>query len=124
MINDARVDTKEKETTFKSESLRDTLREIDERVSHLLHPVITRTVDKLVERIDYYQDETLTKLVFKRDFVRFVGTGGIKLIGGIVTTFYNDNGSIDSVNTLNLTRNPTGENFITSCDSIKTSPEV
>lgn len=123
MVNDSRIELKEEKSTFTGQTLRELVSELDQRISHLLHPVFIRDINELISRIDYYEDNTLTRLVIRRDFTRFTGTGGVKLIGGFVTTYYNIDGSVDSITTISLNRAPTDENYILSSSHSRSSSE-
>lgn len=110
-----RVQTNEENNTTISADLASALNEIDSRItSKDIYPVITRT-SNLISKIEYYSDLAHTNKLYQREFTRTAGTDLVLYITGIVTTFYNDNGSIDSTITTTIARS---NDLISSCNNV------
>lgn len=116
-----RVQTNEENNSTVSSDLASTLTELDSRItSKDVYPVITRS-SGLISLIEYYSDIAHTKKLYQRSFSRSAGSDLVQYITGIVTTFYNEDGSVDSTITTSISRN--GEDSITSCDNIFSTTE-
>jgi hypothetical protein len=110
-----RVQTNEENNTTISADLASALNEIDSRItSKDIYPVITRT-SNLISKIEYYSDLSHANKLYQREFTRTAGTDLVLYITGIVTTFYNDNGSIDSTITTTIARS---NDLISSCNNV------
>jgi hypothetical protein len=119
-IDDMRVQTNEQKNTLTSADLSSTLDEIDSRItSKNVYPLITR-VGGYISEINYYSDLAHTKLTHKRVFTRTIGVDLVPYIIGIVTTFYNADGSTDSVITTVLNRT---SDIITGCTNSYSTTE-
>ncbi len=120
-IDTERIRTAEEETTFTDSTMAGLVKEIDGRVNAAnCFPVITRT-SGLISRIDYYSDIAHTQLRIRRDFTRTVGTDQVAYVTGIVTTFYNSDGSVDSTVTTAIARD--ASNYVTECDNVFSTGE-
>lgn len=116
-----RVETNENENTLKSADLASGLTELDSRVTGKdLYPVITRTLG-YITKIEYFGDIAHTIKLFQREFTRTTGSDLVEYITGVVSTFYNDGGSTDSIITTVLTRNATDQ--VTSCSNAFSTTE-
>jgi len=115
-----RVQTNEENNSTVSSDLASTLTELDSRItSKDVYPVITRS-SGLISLIEYYSDIAHTQKLYQRSFSRTVGSDLISYITGIITTFYNDDGSTDSVITTTISR---VSDRITSCDNVFSTTE-
>jgi len=111
-----RVQTNEENNTTIAADLASALNEIDSRItSKNIYPVITRT-SNLISKIEYYSDIAHTHLLYKREFSRAAGSDLVLYITGILTTFYNDDGSVDSIITTAISRNIS--DLISSCNNV------
>jgi len=116
-----RVQTNEENNTTISADLASALNEIDSRItSKDIYPVITRT-SNLISKIEFYSDAAHTKKLYQREFSRTAGSDSVLYITGILTTFYNDDGSVDSTITTAITR--TGSDLISSCNNVFSTTE-
>lgn len=116
-----RVQTNEENNTTIAADLATALNEIDSRItSKDIYPVITRT-SGLISKIEYYSDLAHTHKLYQREFTRTAGSDSVLYTTGILTTFYNDNGSTDSIITTTITRN--GSDLITSCNNVFSTSE-
>jgi hypothetical protein len=116
-----RIQTNEENNTTIAADLASTLNELDSRItSKDVYPVITRTLN-LISKIEYYSDAAHTKKLYQREFSRTEGSDLVSYITGILTTFYNDDGSTDSVITTTITRN--GNDLISSCNNVFSTSE-
>ena len=110
-----RIETNENENTLISHDLASGLTELDSRVTGKdLYPVLTRT-SGFITKIEYYSDLAHTNKVFQRTFTRTAGSDLIEYITGMITTFYNSDGSTDSTIATVLTRNASDQ--VTSCSN-------
>jgi hypothetical protein len=120
-IDDIRIQTTEELTSFESSDLSDTLKELDARIEGSnVWTTITYTLG-LISKIEYFSDAAKTIKTLQREFTRTTGSDSIKYITTVVSTFYNDGGSVDSTITNVLTRS--AANKITSCASVFSTTE-
>lgn len=110
-----RVQTNEENNSTVSSDLASTLTELDSRItSKDVYPVISRS-GGLISKIEYFSDLAHTHKLYQREFTRTAGSDLVLYISGIITTFYNDDGSVDS--TITTTINRTSDK-ISSCENI------
>jgi len=116
-----RVQTNEENNSTVSSDLASTLTELDSRItSKDVHPVISRS-GGLISKIEYFSDLAHTHKLFKRELTRTAGSDLVQYISGIITTFYNDDGSTDSIITTVISRD--SSDAITSCSNIFSTTE-
>lgn len=116
-----RIQTNEEQNSTISADLASALNELDSRItSKGVYPVITRT-DGLISKIEYFGDLAHTNKLYQREFSRTIGSDLVLYITGIITTFYNQDGSVDSIITTSMTRN--GNDTIINCDNIFSTTE-
>lgn len=124
--NARRVETTEGGTTFISHNQEGVNREIDSRISHAnCYLTVTRDVDNLIQKTEYFRDAARTNLAVRRVFTRISGIGGVKLISTITSTFYEEDGTtLDSTVTCTSVRTSNATlNRITDCDAPMTTAE-
>lgn len=117
-----RIQVDESLYTFTESSLSDVLLEIDRRLTGRdINKVYTRT-SNLISKIEYFIG---AHKIVERDFTRVSGVGGIQRVSSIVTTFYNQNDSVDSIVTTTITReSPLSTNDkIVSCNHVYSTSE-
>lgn len=104
--NTRRIETSEGGSTFVGDNQEVINREIDARISNTnFYLTITRDVDNLVQKTEYFRDLARTNLAIKREFTRVTGLGSLKLISTITTTFYEEDGTtVDSTVAYTSTR--------------------
>lgn len=115
-----RIQQKEGANTFIEKDGARFIQEIDARLNDAdCYMVITRTGSPaLISRIEYFADLAKTELRIRKDYTRSAGVGGVLKITGVVVTYYNKDGSVDSTVTKTVTRPNLGTNDdITVCDS-------
>jgi len=117
-----RIDPLEEHTTFTAATLDGVLEEIDSRTTGAnCYPVVARSAG-LITQISYYSDLAHTLLKLQRTFSRTAGTDGVLYITGIISIFYNSNGTEDSRVTTTIARDPT-DNWITACSNVFSTGE-
>ncbi len=115
-----RIQANEEQNSTVSADLASALNEIDSRItSKGVYPVITRT-GGLISKIEYFGDLAHTKKLYQREFSRTIGSDLVSYITGIITTFYNDDSSTDSIITTTIAR---ASERITSCDNVFSTTE-
>lgn len=119
--NAKRIQILEGQYTFTDRRLDGIVAEIDSRLNCAeVYETITRTSD-LISLIEIYSDLARTKKVMQRSITRTTGTDNVDYITGMVTIFYNSDGTEDSRVTTTITRD--GDNRITSCDNVFSTTE-
>lgn len=94
--NARRLGLREGGYTLVSADLAAALKEVDGRTSGAdLWMTVTRSAG-LITKVEYFSDAARTTLVIERTVTRTVGGGGVPRITGIVTKFFNADGSEDS----------------------------
>ena len=124
--NTRRTQVSEGGHTYVSPDMAGVLVEIDARtVAANCYYKITRDGFNLILKTEFFRDAGFTNLAIKRDFTRITGLGGLKLISGIVTTFYEEDGvTVDSVVTTTINRDTDpNNNRILNCASPFTTTE-
>ena len=121
-VDTSRIHNTEEQYTFVGYGLDRVLKEIDTRLTASdCWATITR-IDELISKIEYFSDAAKTKKTIERIFTRTAGSDTVDYITGIVTIFYNDDGSEDSRVTTVITRD--SEDFITSCENVFSTSEA
>jgi hypothetical protein len=121
-INDIRVETTESQISTISPELLGTLQELDSRVmGSNIWSTITYT-SGLISSITYYSDVAKTKMTMRRVISRTLGSDLVNYVTGIVTTVYNDEGTVDSVITTVFNRDSSDR--IIGCASAFTTTET
>ena len=94
--NARRLGLREGGYTLISTDLAAALKEVDGRLSGAnLWMTVTRSAG-LISKVEYFSDAARTKRVIERVVARTAGGGGVMRVTGIVTKFFNDDGSEDS----------------------------
>lgn len=119
-IDTDRIQTNEESNTTISADLSSAINELDSRItSKDIFPVISLT-SGLISKIEYFSDVAHTHKLYQREFARTIGSDLISYITGIITTFFNADGSIDSIITTSITR---VSDKITSCTNVFSTGE-
>jgi hypothetical protein len=119
-IDTNRIENLEEETTLINFRLNDAIKELDARITGAdCYIDITRSSD-IITQIDYYSDIARTQLRMRRTFSRTTGADNVDYITGIITTFYNSDGSTDSTVTSTILRT---DDKITGCDNVFNTSE-
>ena len=119
--NAKRIQILEGRYTFTDRRLSGIVAEIDSRLNCAeVYETITRTSD-LISLVEIYSDIARTKKVVERSITRTTGSDGVDYITGMVTIFFNSDGSEDSRVTTTITRD--GDDRITSCDNVFSTTE-
>lgn len=118
----SRIRTYEENNTFISPALDGLISEIDSRLSGAnCFSSITYT-GELISKIEYYADQARTKKRSDVTFSRTIGSDGVNYITGIISIFYNEDGSEDSRVTTTLLRDV--DDKITDCDNVFSTSEA
>lgn len=121
-VDTRRIYNPEEKYTFVGYSLDRVIKEIDSRLTASdCWATITR-VDDLISKIEYFSDAAKTQKKIERTFTRTTGSDTVDYITGIITIFYNDDGSEDSRVTTVITRD--AEDLIVSCENVFSTSEV
>lgn len=121
-VNIDRIENIEERYTYISPTLDGVLKEIDTRTTGAdCYLTITR-VDGLITKMEYYADAARTIKRIERTFSRTAGSDNVLYITGIITIFYNDDGSEDSRVTSVLSRD-VDDDWIDGCDNVFSTGE-
>jgi hypothetical protein len=120
-VDDVRIEMSEHETSFKADDLAEAMQEIDTRFMDANNWSTITYSTGLISKIEFFSDALKTNKTMKREFTRTVGSDGINYITGIVTTTYNEGGTVDSVITTTISRT---DNKIDGCSSVFSTSEI
>ena len=95
-VNAKRIDSLEENSTFRERILSKLLIELDQwRTGRGMFCDLTLDEGCLLN-IKYYSDPEKTELVYETDFSYQIGPDTVEYVSGQLSTFYNEDGSLDS----------------------------
>lgn len=119
--NADRIEIRENRYTFTEKRLSGLIKELDGRINCAnVFETITRTSD-LISKVEIFSDIGRTKKLVERDITRTTGSDGVEYITGMVTKYYNSDGTEDSRVTTTITRD--SDDRITACDNVFSTTE-